>query len=85
MFLTQLAGALATAAAEPALRLVVAGEDQRTINEVASVNGQDQLKLGFSVAQVVHGYGDVCQIVTELAGELHEVISAGDLDRKSVV
>jgi hypothetical protein len=27
------------------------------------------LKQGFSIAQVVHGYGDVCQAVTELALE----------------
>ena len=26
---------------------------------------------GFTVSQVVHDYGDVCQAITELAVELH--------------
>ncbi len=34
------------------------------------------LRSGFTVAQVVHGYGDICQVVTAVAGELHAPISA---------
>ena len=41
-------------------------------------HGQDLLEQGFSVGQVVHSYGDVCQTVTELAVESHAAISAAD-------
>lgn len=33
----------------------------------AAKHGADLLRMGFTVSQVVHGYGDVCQAVTELA------------------
>jgi signal transduction histidine kinase len=36
----------------------------------ATQHGHDLLESGFSIAQVVHDYGDVCQATTELAGEL---------------
>ena len=32
-------------------------------------HGSDLLKQGFTVGQVVHDYGDICQAVTELAHE----------------
>jgi signal transduction histidine kinase len=35
----------------------------------AAKHGGDLLRMGFTVSQVVHGYGDVCQAVTELALE----------------
>ncbi len=35
----------------------------------ATANGQDQLRGGLTVEQVVRAYGDVCQVVTELATE----------------
>lgn len=35
----------------------------------ASRHGADLLRSGFTVAQVVHDYGDVCQTVTEMAIE----------------
>ena len=38
----------------------------------------DLLRQGFSVSQVVHDYGDVCQAVTELAVELNAPISTED-------
>jgi signal transduction histidine kinase len=40
--------------------------------------GAELRKAGFTVAQVVHGYGDVCQAVTELAMELELPISADE-------
>ena len=46
------------------------------IGEVAARHGAELLRMGFMVAQVVHGYGDVCQSVTELAVELEAAISA---------
>jgi len=37
----------------------------------ASVHGKALLVLGYSVDQVVHDYGDLCQAITELASERH--------------
>jgi signal transduction histidine kinase len=46
--------------------------------ESATRHGRDLLKRGFTVAQVVHDYGGVCQAVTELAGETNAPISADE-------
>jgi signal transduction histidine kinase len=40
-----------------------------SIGAAASRHGGDLLRLGFSVSQVVHDYGDICQTVTALAVE----------------
>jgi DNA-directed RNA polymerase subunit M/transcription elongation factor TFIIS len=37
------------------------------IAESASRHGGELLALGFTVSQVVHAYGDICQAVTEIA------------------
>lgn len=39
------------------------------IGESATRHGRDLLRLGFTVSQVVHDYGDICQAITELAVE----------------
>ncbi|MEO7726842.1 MAG: sensor histidine kinase, partial [Burkholderiales bacterium] len=39
------------------------------IGRAAALHGAELLRLGYSVDQVVHDYGDVCQSVTELASE----------------
>jgi signal transduction histidine kinase len=39
------------------------------IETSATKHGDELLRSGFTVAQVVHDYGDVCQTVTELATE----------------
>jgi signal transduction histidine kinase len=44
----------------------------------AILHGAELRHAGFTVAQVVHGYGDVCQAVTELAIELAIPISADE-------
>jgi hypothetical protein len=49
--------------------LRLSGDDGAAMEESASQHGADQLKQGFTIGQVVHGYGDVCQAVTELAEE----------------
>ena len=41
----------------------------------AADHGRALLARGFNVSQVVHGYGDVCQAITELAVERGEEIS----------
>jgi hypothetical protein len=38
-------------------------------SRTAALHGKALLEQGYSVAQVVHGYGDVCQAITELAKE----------------
>lgn len=48
------------------------GGDATTVSEIgvsAAAHGLQLLKLGFSVDQVVHNYGDLCQAITELAVE----------------
>ena len=42
------------------------------------MHGADLLRLGYTVDQVVHDYGDVCQAVTELAGEHDQEISTNE-------
>jgi hypothetical protein len=44
----------------------------------ATKYGDDMLRQGFTVGQVVHGYGDVCQAVTELAIELDAPITVDE-------
>jgi signal transduction histidine kinase len=44
----------------------------------ATQHGSDLLKQGFSIAQVVHDYGDICQAVTELALDLRIPVSTED-------
>ncbi|MEO8312311.1 MAG: sensor histidine kinase, partial [Caldimonas sp.] len=48
------------------------GGDQSALSEMgvtATAHGRDLLTLGYSVDQVVHDYGDLCQAITELAFE----------------
>ena len=39
------------------------------IGATATMHGRDLMALGFTVSQVVHDYGDICQAITELAIE----------------
>src|SRR5688572_18509053 len=48
------------------------------IGRTALKHGHDLLVQGFTVSQVVHDYGDVCQAITELAVELNAPISTND-------
>ena len=48
------------------------------IGESAVHHGRELLRKGFTVSQVVHDYGDVCQSVTELAIETNAAIGAAD-------
>jgi signal transduction histidine kinase len=41
--------------------------DSEQLGKSAGRNGGDLLRMGLSVRQVVHTYGDVCQAITELA------------------
>ncbi len=46
------------------------GTRAKAIGDTAGKHGNELLRHGFTVDQVVRGYGDLCQSVTELAGEL---------------
>jgi signal transduction histidine kinase len=48
------------------------------ITRSALLHGHDLLRQGFTVSQVVHDYGDVCQSITELAMETRAPISTSD-------
>src|SRR6202453_701899 len=48
------------------------------IGRAAALHGAELLRLGFSVDQVVHDYGDVCQCVTALAVEQEVPISTDE-------
>jgi signal transduction histidine kinase len=54
------------------------GASDFAIDRSAGLHGHDLLLQGFTVSQVVHDYGDVCQTVTELAGETNAPISIDD-------
>jgi len=48
------------------------------ISRSAVLHGHDLLLQGFTVSQVVHDYGDVCQSITDLAMEMNAPISIDD-------
>ena len=68
LFLTQLADTLR--AEENGVLYAAIG-----IGDTARRHGRDLLALGFTISQVVHDYGDICQAVTELAIELNAPIT----------
>jgi hypothetical protein len=67
MFLDQLLQELRTGASSDSM-----------IARTATQHGRDLLAQGYTVSQVVHDYGDVCQAVTELAIERRVEISTDD-------
>lgn len=68
LFLTQLSEALRSESTG-------AAHSQGAIGSGATRHGSELLALGFSVSQVVHDYGDICQAVTELAIEQNAPIT----------
>jgi hypothetical protein len=48
------------------------------IGTSVAIHGHDLLLRGIMVSQVVHDYGDVCQVITELALETNEPIDTAD-------
>jgi hypothetical protein len=71
LFLQQLADTLRTEHSMPT-RSIVHPEPTPSdceIGRAAAMHGAEMLRLGFTVDQVVHEYGDVCQSVTDLAVE----------------
>jgi hypothetical protein len=80
LFLQQLADALRTEQSTPT-RSIVHPEPtpfDSEIGRAAAMHGAEMLSLGFTVDQVVHEYGDVCQSVTDLAVEKKIQISTDE-------
>jgi hypothetical protein len=48
------------------------------ISRSAGQHGRDLLRHGFTVSQVVHNYGDVCQSITDIAVEADAPIDTDD-------
>jgi signal transduction histidine kinase len=48
------------------------------IGTSAILHGGDMLRMGFTVGQLVRGYGDICQAVTELADETDAPITVDE-------
>ena len=71
LFLTQL-GDILRQEADPSQ------SDASEMGESAVQHGRELLERGFTIAQVVHDYGDVCQAVTELALTLKTPITTKD-------
>ena len=53
-------------------------EQSQEIGNTAKKHGHDLLTQRFTIDQVVHDYGDVCQSITDLAVELGAPISTDD-------
>jgi signal transduction histidine kinase len=70
LFLDQLATALR--GASPSVT------ELKAIGDTAAIHGGHLLEQGFTVSQVVHGYGDVCQAMTELAEETNAPITTAE-------
>ena len=51
---------------------------QTDIHDSATLHGRELHLQGFTVSQVVHDYGDVCQAITDLALELQAPIPVDD-------
>jgi signal transduction histidine kinase len=62
-------------------RLCNAAPSNGEIGVSATAHGTEMLRHGFRVAQVVQGYGDVCQVVTELALDMDAPIATEDFQR----
>ena len=44
----------------------------------AALHGDELFRLGYTVDQVVHAYGDLCQAITELADEIDAAVTVQD-------
>ncbi len=84
LFLEQLVEALHCDQAGSAPgRALISGPWNRTPGAVessrtAALHGEELLAKGYTVDQVVHGYGDICQAITELAKEKRAPITVDE-------
>jgi hypothetical protein len=75
MFLSQLSVTLKEMAGGKGEAFPRRSAETPDISQTAREHGLNLLKFGFTIEQVVHDYGDVCQAVTELAEELGATLS----------
>ncbi|MEO8499779.1 MAG: HAMP domain-containing sensor histidine kinase [Vicinamibacteria bacterium] len=61
-------------------RLRLATTDSVAIERSAASHGRELFGMGFTVSQVVHGYGDVCQAITQLAEATHAPITVEEFN-----
>jgi len=79
LFLDQLRSSLEDEAKrDPSQRADADPPTNPDIAKTAALHGHDLLTLGFSIDEVVHDYGDVCQAVTELAVQRDAAVSVAD-------
>jgi hypothetical protein len=82
LFLQQLVDTLRVEEIIPARRGAgTSGSSETSLAEgtrTAALHGRALLDEGYTVDQVVHGYGDVCQSITELAGELNATVTVAE-------
>jgi signal transduction histidine kinase len=71
VFLDQLGEALRKASVNEPM-------DHSEIDGAAGAHGFEQFRQGLSVAQVVHGYGDLCQVITGLAVDQNAPVRADE-------
>ncbi|MBK8173326.1 MAG: HAMP domain-containing histidine kinase [Sandaracinaceae bacterium] len=77
-FLSRLTDALRAAQSDGVDADGNASGAEGAIGSAAAKHGVELLHGGYTVAQVVHDYGDLCQAVTELAQEKHQTIAVDD-------
>uniref|UniRef100_UPI000D3876E5 sensor histidine kinase n=1 Tax=unclassified Variovorax TaxID=663243 RepID=UPI000D3876E5 len=85
MFLDQLTRTLAAEEDDdPAASIAISGPsggDTMALSEIglsATAHGKELLNLGYTVDQVVHDYGDLCQAITDLAVERNAPFAVGE-------
>jgi len=71
LFLTQLSGTLRSASTGTP-------HSPGAISSTATLHGRELMALGFTVSQVVHDYGDICQAVAEVAIEQNAPITTDE-------
>lgn len=52
--------------------------EQSELGKSATLHGRELSEHGFTIEQVVHDYGDLCQAITDLASETNEPIDADE-------
>jgi signal transduction histidine kinase len=75
LFLDQLINALRLEQVSPVIQQTSIASG---IGRTAAKHGNELLRRGFTVGQVVQDYGDLCQAITELASELKATVSAAE-------
>jgi signal transduction histidine kinase len=72
------AGTISSALPEAPATVIHAAPSPSDIGKTAAQHGDELLRTGFTVDQVVHDYGDLCQAVTEMAMEQRANVTADE-------